>query len=147
MEIFFETDYITVKYDPVHHIVVSIVKVPPTSKEFRDGMMAILGAMQRFKAGRVVCDVVGLGAMLEEDQIWTVKEWRPLAVAAGHSKAAFIVPDDIFTNMSMDDMLSMADKDVSTAYFNRMEDAIRWVIIPQHTNSIKKDAFKSRADL
>lgn len=147
MEVYFDTDYLTVKYDPVHHIVVSIAKVPPTSTEFRNGMMAILGAMQQFKTGRIVCDVVHLGAMLEENQIWAVKEWRPLAVAAGHSKAAFIVPNDIFTSMSVDDMLSMADKDVSTAYFNRMEDAIRWVTIPQYTTGIKTEALKSKTEL
>lgn len=147
MEIYFDTDYITVKYDPAHHIVISIAKVPPTSKEFRDGMMAILGAVRHFKAGRVVCDVINLGALLEDDQTWAAKEWRPLAVAAGHSKAAFIVPDDVFTNMSMEDMMAQADKDVSFGYFNRMEDAIRWVIIPQQTSAIKSNIVKSKTDL
>lgn len=144
MEIYFDTDYITVKYDPVHHIVISISKLSPTSKEFRDGMMAMLGAMQHFKAGRVVCDVTNLGALLEEDQTWAAKEWRPLAVAVGHSKAAFVVPDDVFTNMSMEDMMAQADKDVSFGYFNRMEDAIRWAIIPQQTHGIKSNLVKKQ---
>lgn len=54
IEIYFDTDYVTVKYDAVYHIVISISNLPPTSKEFRDAMMAVLGAMQHFKAGRVV---------------------------------------------------------------------------------------------
>lgn len=147
MEIYFDTDYITVKYDPVHHIVISIAKVPPASKEFRDGMMAILGAVQRFKTGRIVCDVVNLGALLEEDQIWAAKEWRPLAVASGHSRAAFVVPDDVFTNMSMEDMMAQADNDVSFGYFNRMEDAVRWLTMPQPDNVKKSDVSKIKADL
>jgi hypothetical protein len=103
--------------------------------------------MKHIKTGIIVCDVVNLGALLEEDQIWAATVWRPLAVAAGHSRAAFILPDDIFTNMSMEDMMEKADKDVSFGYFNRMEDAVRWVIIPQQMNGIRSDAFKSKTDL
>lgn len=146
MEIYFDTDYITVKYDPVYHIVISITKVPLTSKEFRSGMMAMLGAMQHFKAGRIVCDVTNLGALLEDDQTWAAKEWRPLAVAAGHSRAAFVVPDDVFTNMSMEDMMEKADNEVSLAYFNRKEDAIRWVIIPQQRNATGTSTFGNSTD-
>lgn len=49
--------------------------------------------------------------------------------------------------MSMEDMMAQADNDVSFGYFNRMEDAVRWVIIPQQMNGIKSDAFKSKTDL
>ncbi|HTG56027.1 MAG TPA: hypothetical protein VL943_07165 [Niabella sp.] len=146
MEIYFDADYITVKYDATHHILIVTWNLPPTSKEFRDGMMVMLDAMKHFKAGRMVSDVVNLGALLEEDQTWAATEWRALAVPAGHSKVAFILSDDVFTTMSMDDMLSKADKDVSSAYFNRMEDAIRWVVIPQQRNSTGTSALKNSTD-
>lgn len=143
MEIYFDTDYITIRYHTAHHILVVKWILPPTSKEFRNGMMVILEAMKHFKAGRMVSDVINLGAILEEDQVWAATEWRALAVPAGYSKVAFILSDDVFTNMSMDDMLSKADKDVSSAYFNRMEDAIRWVIIPQQRNGTEPSVLKN----
>jgi hypothetical protein len=64
-----------------------------------------------------------------------------------HSKAAWVAPDDVFTNMSTEDMAAQADKDVSFGYFNRMEDAIRWAFIPQQTNGLKATPSKSKADL
>jgi hypothetical protein len=145
MEIYFDTDYITVKYDEVYHILIVTWKLPTTSPEFREGMMAMLEATKHYKAGRMVSDVVNLGAILEEDRIWAATEWRAHAVPAGHSRVAFILPEDIFTTMSMDDMLSMADNDVSTAYFNRMEDAIRWVIIPQQMHNTGESALKKNS--
>ena len=107
MEIYFDTDYITVKYDEVYHILIVTWKLPTTSPQFREGMMAMLEATKHYKAGRMVSDVVNLGAILEEDR--------------------------------------MADNDVSTAYFNRMEDAIRWVIIPQQMHNTGESALKKNS--
>jgi hypothetical protein len=131
MKVYFDIDYITIKYDAAHHVLIVTWNLSSTSKEFRHGMMMMLEAMKHFNVGRLASDVTRLGALLEDDQIWAATEWRALAVPAGYSKVAFILSDDIFTNVSMDDMLSKADKDVSAAYFNRMEDAIRWLTTPQ----------------
>jgi hypothetical protein len=147
MEIYFDTDYKRIEYDATHHIMIATWKVAPTSNEFRTGMMAMVNAMGQFKTGRVIYDVINLGAILEEDQVWAATEWRALAVAVGHSKVAFILPDDIFTNMSMEDMMAKADKDVAFGYFNRMEDAVRWVVIPKQVNAVKNDTFKNKTDL
>jgi hypothetical protein len=146
MEIYFDTDYKRIEYNAAHHILIATWKVAPTSNEYRTGMMAMVDAMAHFKTGRVVYDVIYLGALLEEDQVWTATEWRTLAVAVGHSKVAFILPEDIFTSMSMEDMMEKADKEVSFAYFGRMEDAIRWVIIPQQRNGTGASAFRSTTD-
>ena len=146
MEIYFDTDFKTIEYDAVHHILLATWKVSPTSVEYRAGMMAMVDAMAHFKTGRLVYDVIYLGALLEEDQVWTATEWRALAVAVGHSKVAFILPEDIFTSMSMEDMMEKADKEVSFAYFGRMEDAIRWVTIPLQRNGAGASVFRSTTD-
>ena len=145
MEIYFDTDYKKIEYNAVHHILIATWKVAPTSGEFRNGMMAMIEAMDHFKTGRIVYDVVYMGAILEEDQAWAATEWRALAVAVGHSKVAFILPGDIFTNRSMEDMMEKADKEVSFAYFKRMEDAVRWVVIPQQKNGTA-NTLKNSAD-
>ncbi|HEY9008554.1 MAG TPA: hypothetical protein VIM75_20590 [Ohtaekwangia sp.] len=146
MEIYLDTDVKRIEYNAAHHILIATWKVAPTSAEFRNGMMAMIKAMEHFKTGRLVYDVTHKGALLEEDQVWAATEWRTQAVAVGHSKVAFVVPEDVFTNMSMEDMMEKADKEVSFAYFGRKEDAIRWVIIPQQKSSMGSDVLESRAD-
>jgi hypothetical protein len=146
MEIYFDTDYKRIEYDATHHILIATWKLAPTSEEFRTGMMVMLKAMEHYKAGRLVYDVIYRGAALQEDLEWTATEWREQAVAIGHSKVAFILSDDVFTNMSMEDMMAKADKEVSFGYFNRMEDAVRWVVIPQQKNGMGNNAFKSKTD-
>jgi hypothetical protein len=42
--------------------------------------------------------------------------------------------------------MAKADKEVSFGYFNRMEDAVRWVVIPQQKNGMGNNAFKSKTD-
>lgn len=146
MEIYFDSDFKRIEYSATHHILIATWKVSPTSAEFRTGMMAMINAMEHFKTGRLVYDVIHMGALLEEDQVWAATEWRALAVAVGHSKVSFILPEDVFTNMSMEDMMEKADKEVSFAYFGRKEDAIRWVIIPQHRSNTAANAFKNSTD-
>jgi hypothetical protein len=36
---------------------------------------------------------------------------------------------------------------VAFGYFNRMEDAVRWVVIPKQVNAVKNDTFKNKTDL
>ena len=148
MEIYFETDYKKIEYDAINHILVATWKLAPSSGEYREGMIAMIKAMGYFKAGRVVYDVIHLGAVLEEDQAWTATEWRDLAIAVGHSQVAFVLPDNLFTNISMEEMMGKADKDVLFAYFSRMEDAIRWVVISlQRDESKTNNSQKLNSDL
>jgi hypothetical protein len=130
MEIYFDTDYKRIEYSAAHHVLIATWKVTPTSAEFRTGMMTMLSAIEHFKTGRLVYDATHSGAILEEDRTWAATEWQALAIAAGHSKVAFLLPDDVFTNMTMEDIMEKADKHVSFAYFSRKEDAIQWVSIP-----------------
>jgi hypothetical protein len=146
MTTYFDTDYKTIQYDSNHHILIGTWKLPPTSAEYRTGMMAMIDAMEKFKTGRLVYDAINLGIILQEDQQWSAKEWRSLAVAVGHSKVSFLLSEDIFSKMSTEDMMSEADNDVSYAYFNRMQDAIRWVVLPQQKNGVEIKGFKSITD-
>jgi hypothetical protein len=62
-----------------------------------------------------------------------------------HSKAAWVAPDDVFTNMSMEDMMAQADKDISFGYFNRMEDAICWGIYSAANEWLESNTVKKQS--
>ncbi|HEY9049259.1 MAG TPA: hypothetical protein VIN08_25330 [Ohtaekwangia sp.] len=125
----FDSEYKMIQYDPAHHILIATWKIAPSSREYRTGMMAMIDAMKQFNTGRLVYRTLTNWIILEEDQRWSAGEWRDLAVAAGHSKVAMILSDDIFIHMSAESMMEIADDKVAHAYFNRMEDAVRWVTI------------------
>ncbi|HEY9008840.1 MAG TPA: hypothetical protein VIM75_22045 [Ohtaekwangia sp.] len=131
MEIFFDTEYKIIQYDESNHILIGSWKLSPTSQEYRTGMMAMIDAMKKYNTGRLVYDTTNFGIILEDDQKWSVGEWREKAVAVGHSKVGFVMSKDIFSKMSGENMMDMTDDKVSFGYFLRMEDAIRWVVIPQ----------------
>lgn len=144
MAVYFNSDYKRIEYDEEHRVLIATWKVAPTSEEFRSGMMAMLDAMKQFNTGRLVYDVVPLGVLLEEDSIWAATEWREKAIALGRSKVAFVLPDDVFTVMSVESMMEKEDREVSIAYFKRMEDAIRWAVIPRVKLEIKRESLKRK---
>ncbi len=143
MAVYFNSDYKRIEYDEQHRVLVATWKLAPTSTEFRSGMMAMLDAMKQFNTGRLVYNVIPLGLLLEEDSIWAATEWREKAIALGRSKVAFVLPDDVFTMMSVESMMEREDREVPIAYFKRMEDAIRWVVIPRIKLENKREPFKS----
>lgn len=142
MAVYFDSDYKKIEYDEQHRVLIATWKLSPTSEEFRSGMMAMLDAMKQFNVGRLVYDVIPLGVLLEEDSIWAATEWREKAIALGRSKVAFVLPDDVFTAMSVESMMEKDDREVPIAYFKRMEDAIRWAVIPRVKLEIKRDTSK-----
>lgn len=141
MAVYFDSDYKRIEYAEEHRVLIARWKVAPTSEEFRTGMIAMLGAMRQFNTGRLIYDVIPLGVLLEEDSIWAATEWREKATALGRSKVAFVLPDDVFTVMSVESMVDKENQEVPVAYFKRMEDAIRWAVIPRQKLEVKRESF------
>jgi hypothetical protein len=144
MAVYFDSDYKRIEYDEEHRVLIATWKLAPTSEEFRSGMIAMLDAMKQFNTGRLVYDVVPLGVLLEEDSIWAATEWRDKAIALGRSKVAFVLSDDVFTMLSVESMMEKEDREVSIAYFKRMQDALRWAVIPRVKIEIKSDTLRGR---
>lgn len=142
MAVYFDSDYKRIEYDEKNRVLIATWKLAPASEEFRSGMMAMLDAMKQFNTGRLVYDVIPLGVQLEEDSIWAATEWREKATALGRSKVAFVLPDDVFTVMSVESMVDKENQEVPIAYFKRMEDAIRWAVIPRQKIEVKRESFK-----
>jgi len=127
MENYFETDYVTVDYDKADHIIVLKWKVSPTSAEFREGLNSLVTAMDHFKTGKIIGDTTHLGVIHPDDQQWSATEWIQSMFNVRHFQIAFIVPSDIFTQMSLDGALSQVVGDHPIAYFENMEGAIGWI--------------------
>jgi len=126
MQNYFEKDYFTIHYDKANHVVMAKFIIPPTSQEYREALSAVILAIQHFKTGNVVWDARHLGIISPVDQEWTISDFHNPALKFGYSKAAMIMPSDVFTEMSVDAIVSEVG-DFQVQYFDKVETAIDWI--------------------
>ncbi len=123
--IFFEKDYIEIKYSREDHILVLKWLAWPVSAEYREGMNTLIDAMKHFKTGKLIFNLTNAGALHPNDQKWSVFDWHDRAVKAGQSHIALIIASDIFIQIAAED--TMKDVTLPTASFDNMEAAIDWL--------------------
>ncbi|HEY9045074.1 MAG TPA: hypothetical protein VIN08_04230 [Ohtaekwangia sp.] len=125
----FEEEYARITYDSQHHLLILTWITPPLSREFRFTMNAAAAAMQHFGTGKLITDINGIGAMLEEDQRWSATDWFPRAIAAGYSAIAVVNRDDNFSGISVEGAINrVGDRSkVQTRYFATFEEALAWI--------------------
>lgn len=73
-------------------------------------------------------DCTNLGAIDEADQNWSNTEWFPKALGAGVKKMGVIVADDVFNQMSVDQIMSKVEAaDFVSKYFPNVDQAKTWI--------------------
>jgi hypothetical protein len=70
-----------------------------------------------------------MGAISPEDQQWSITEWLDNALKVGYNCLAIIVPDEIFTQISVNDIISQVEgkNPVTIQYFNSISEARKWL--------------------
>jgi hypothetical protein len=126
MENYFEKDTFIIRYDEENHLLIHEWKVSPTSQEFKEATNILIPAFEHFKTGKLVADVRRLGAVHPDDQQWILTDWTPRVRKAGFSHSAVIIPQDIFTQMSLEGMSDDLG-DLPSKNFDNMEAAINWL--------------------
>ena len=121
--------FIKLDYDQNIDCIVSEWLTPPTSSEFREGMHASIEMMKEFKTGKLISDTTNLGAMSPEDMEWSSTEWVAEALKVGYHKFACILPQDIFTLMSVQETMDKVKPDqlVDVKYFSDRKEAEKWM--------------------
>jgi len=127
MPTFFKSNYITIDYDKINHVIIHTWLVPPSSDEFREGLNSLIPAMEHFKTGKIITDTTHMGIIHSDDQKWAVTDWRQRALKVGYSRLGIIIPADVFTRMSMEETIGRTVNQVPIAYFENTEDATYWI--------------------
>ncbi len=103
-------------------------KQPPTSSEFREVLSKGVEFISENKFTKWIGDVRELGAILDEDQKWSNEMWFPKAIEAGVNKIAIVISDDVFNQLSVEEIMSKVDTlNVTSHYFSSKEEALQWV--------------------
>lgn len=126
--VYFETDYLTVHYNEEFNGVLMEWKTFTTSEELKAGLNKGLACINEKKLTKWLADVRELGAISEEDQKWSNEDWFPRALQSGIKRMAVIVSDDIFNQMTVEEiMLKVKAQDFISQYFDSVDKAKKWL--------------------
>lgn len=126
--IYFDETYLQVIYEGDVPCVHMSWKTFSTSEEMRAGLEKGLELVREKNASKWLADVRQMGIISEEDQKWSNEDWFPRALAAGIKYMAVIVSEDIFNKMSVEEIMNnVPGTDLTSHYFNSIEDAREWL--------------------
>lgn len=127
MQPYFEKEFVSIEHDKRNAIVVIKWKSNPTSEEYRLGLNTLLSAMQQFKTGKVIMDIVQLGDVASEDRQWSTTTWTNMAVRSGYSHQATIISTDDFLRLTAEDVVSKEVGILLFATFDNYKAAQDWI--------------------
>lgn len=132
MNTYFHNDFVSIRYIEDNHTIICQWLVAPTSSEMKEGSNMVISAMHHFKTGKIVWDTRNLGALHPDDQQWAAVEYYNNAIKAGYSHAAFVIPQDVFTQMSVEDTMSQVAGAFPMAYFDNLQEAVEWIKVKNY---------------
>ena len=122
-------------YDDAVQAMILLWKVGATSSEYRHTLDSLLLGMVHFQTSRVIVDTTHLGTIHPDDQEWSISDWTVRAMSSGYTHLAIILPDSIFTQVSVEDTMSLVKGQILVSqYFTSLDDAKDWIKpIDSHT--------------
>lgn len=124
-------DYFVIRYDHNNEVLLHEWQLEPTPEEFKNSMKQIIAALKHFKTSKVVWDTTLLGGLLFNVQQWIAKEWLIEAIESGYTHAAFVVPDNILTKMSVEETVEMGTMNTAgvrkAKCFGDVKSALEWI--------------------
>ncbi|MGD1846852.1 MAG: STAS/SEC14 domain-containing protein [Salibacteraceae bacterium] len=119
----------THSFDAVTKTVIANVEGFLDFETFKKICLISVEKLKEHKTGNLLVDTSSLKVMPKENQIWIQGVWFPLAMQAGMSKLAFLVPDNPFGRASMEAANKEASNEgaVAMRYFFNKQEALDWL--------------------
>ncbi|WP_324756615.1 hypothetical protein [Haloarcula montana] len=124
---YFDSEFASVDYDSDSDAIVARMTDFAEGEPFREYMNAIIDAIEDTGSSRVVADTSQMGALAEEDQVWSVKDWAPRAEDSGLDHMALVMPESVVAEMSVDSVVEMADDTINRDLFEDADEALDWI--------------------
>ena len=125
-----DNDFVKVEYDKQTEIISLTWLVTPTSEEIRIGLNAGRDFVKDNNVTKWIGDTTHLGVIADEDLEWINTKWFPTLLQAGIKKMAVILPNNVFGQMNVEDIMGTVDTSTGfeSRYFDGIEDATNWIL-------------------
>jgi hypothetical protein len=131
-----------ISYDEANQIVTARFFGFMNSESFRTFMLKGLEILQQKLAQHDnvmwLADTREHKVVQKKDTDWVAEEWTPKAQRSGLTHIAFILPSDVFAQMSIENYQAVTVKSVKIKNFGNVESARQWYRSEVATDSIAK---------
>jgi hypothetical protein len=126
-DVFADEPWLSIQGDRNSRCVYAEWKGFANSAEFRASSTRILEAIRTTGAASLVSDNRRLEGVADQDQLWIRDTWTRLAVDAGLTRIAVVVPHHGLGRIASDKILSQVGmKAFSTRTFSTVSEAMEW---------------------
>ena len=119
--------YVTIERDDHLKCLIQTWKGFAKSEDFRAAIHASLEVFKKEKINKIISNTKSAALVNKEDTDWVAQVITPQMVQYGLRYMAFIVPNDVFTQLSVDNFKKEANSVVSIRYFDQLETATQWL--------------------
>ncbi len=100
------------------------------SKEYREALDLACTAVKERGVRLWLADLRRMGAILQDDEKWTVSDWFPRMAKAGLKRMAILTSTDYFNQMSVDRIMEDSAPVIGfdVAYFDDEHQARKWLL-------------------
>lgn len=101
-------------------------------ESFHEGCNAMIAALKKHSTSKLICDSRRYTVVDPADQLWSIQDWLPRAIAAGLTTFAVVMPESVVGKLSVQNVINdkkHTPKELSLTreMFNTLEDARSWV--------------------
>lgn len=128
LDVYVDEPYLSIRWDSVHHHVLSEWKAFANSIELRAALLKGIRAIKEHQAIAYVSDARKIRVIVHEDQTWIKETWLPLALEAGLKRLAFVTAATGLGKLTIGDVALLIDgQSVQSRTFDSMTAARQWI--------------------
>lgn len=122
----------TIEVHPEQRLVRLTWKRPIFGEAYRSVLMKVLDVVREQGTNMWLSDGRNAGPILQNDQVWTMKEFTPAVMAAGLERIAIVNSSDVLNMMAVDRMVNAtpAEAPYDIAFFEDPSIAQLWLMDP-----------------
>ncbi|WP_338765387.1 hypothetical protein WAF17_01555 [Bernardetia sp. ABR2-2B] len=99
--------------------------------ELRTFLDAILFFLKKKNTNKLIVDLTYRQTYTDEDQKWIDGNWFPRALQTGLSYLGYVIPNDLFMQLSADEIFVKRKGSVDVIPFGNLNKAIEWIKLPK----------------
>lgn len=126
--ILFQQPYLTVEYDAANKLLIQNWKGFASSAQFREGIEKSIEIFKQKKPIRLLSNTKEGALVKKEDTDWAASYAIGQMIQHGLKSMAFVVPANVFAQMSVKNFSGQAAGTFQPQYFDNKEKAIEWLV-------------------
>ena len=123
----FENQNIVIERDDNLKCLIQNWKGFATSERFREGIQKTIDLFKDKKLDKILSNTKDFGMVKKEDTEWVNSYSMPLLIKSGLRYMAFIIPSNVFSQMSVENFKKEMAGPVELRFYDDVEKAKQWM--------------------